>query len=223
MNLSQYTVYCRASRVFTIIPTMDTATNDIEVTETNCAAVLLSECSIRSHRNFWWPENFPVPKSSSASWILIIGENIFVMNFLQFEVLQLLSPFLPSHFLFFHNIFHCKKNDKFQYILNENLLTCNIHPSNFHQSSNTQDLFWKCNHWIKHIIINDNLLESKDAHFICNMKFSSSVEIENCVEWSRMSIKEVFIVHQWIVITELHDFFMSFGLEVWIRCLGISI
>ena len=45
-------VYCSASRVLTIIPTMETATKEMEVMETICAGVLLSECSIRSQRNF---------------------------------------------------------------------------------------------------------------------------------------------------------------------------
>ena len=47
------TVYWSDSRVLTIIPTMETATKLMEVTETTWARVLLSECSIRSHRYFW--------------------------------------------------------------------------------------------------------------------------------------------------------------------------
>ena len=46
-------MYWRDSRVLTIIPTMETATKLMEVTETTWARVLLSECSIRSHRYFW--------------------------------------------------------------------------------------------------------------------------------------------------------------------------
>ena len=49
----EHTVYWSDSRVLTIIPTMETATKLMEVTETTWARVLLSECSIRSHRYFW--------------------------------------------------------------------------------------------------------------------------------------------------------------------------
>ena len=45
-------MYCVASNVLTIIPTMETPTKDMDMMETNCAMLLLSECSIRSHKNF---------------------------------------------------------------------------------------------------------------------------------------------------------------------------
>ena len=46
-------MYWRASRVLAIMPTMETATKLMEVTEITWARVLLSECSIVSHRYFW--------------------------------------------------------------------------------------------------------------------------------------------------------------------------
>ena len=52
-KLTAPTVYWRASRVLAIIPTMETATKLMEVTEITWARVLLSECSIVSHRYFW--------------------------------------------------------------------------------------------------------------------------------------------------------------------------
>ena len=48
----EFTVYCVASKVLTIIPTMETPTKDMDMMETICAMVLLSECSIKSQRNF---------------------------------------------------------------------------------------------------------------------------------------------------------------------------
>ena len=82
-RLPSISVYCNPSRVLIVIPTIEIATNSVDMMEISCqlkvrgkgetigilpsAALLLSECSIKSHSIFWCLAYLPVPKSSSAS------------------------------------------------------------------------------------------------------------------------------------------------------------
>ena len=47
--------------------------------------------------------------------------------------------------------------------------------------------------------VEEIITESQDAHVISDVEFTSSVEVEDSIEWSRMSVKEVFILLQIII------------------------
>ena len=48
-------------------------------------------------------------------------------------------------------------------------------------------------------------LKREDTHFFIDMEFASSVKVEDGVEWSRMSIKEVLVISEAVVSGQLQD------------------
>ena len=65
------TSYWSDGKVLMVIPTIETATKRLDMMDIALAAVLVSGFSMRSHIIFWYFANFPVPKSSSSSFIAL--------------------------------------------------------------------------------------------------------------------------------------------------------
>jgi len=60
-----------------------------------------------------------------------------------------------------------------------------------------------------HAPVLEVVAEGDDAHLFNQVELTGSVEVENRWEGSRMPVEEVFVIHQRVVVTKLHDGFVA--------------